>query len=96
MTSSVAVYQGFSGGAVRASPAVGTRGSSLGLPALRTGATIAHFAGPNQPPVPDFERDTMEPAAILTFVLVGGFVWGGLLVLLTTAVRKEREKGAGE
>lgn len=38
----------------------------------------------------------MEPAAIVTLVLIGGFVWGGLLVILRTAVRKEREKGAGE
>ena len=35
----------------------------------------------------------MEPAAILTFALIGGFIWGGLLVILTMAVRKEREKG---
>lgn len=36
----------------------------------------------------------MEPAAILTFVLIGGFVWGGLIVILTTAIRKERGKVA--
>lgn len=38
----------------------------------------------------------MEPAAILTLVLIGGFVWGGLLWILSQAVRKEREKGGGE
>ena len=38
----------------------------------------------------------MEPAAILTFVLIGGFVWGGFLLILTRAVSKERQKGAGE
>jgi hypothetical protein len=38
----------------------------------------------------------MEPAAILTFLLIGGFVWGGLAVILFAAVRKERKKGAGE
>jgi LPS O-antigen subunit length determinant protein (WzzB/FepE family) len=38
----------------------------------------------------------MEPAAILTFLLIGGFVWGGLVVLLVTAVRKERRKEAAE
>lgn len=38
----------------------------------------------------------MEPAAIVTLVLIGGFVWGGLLVILNSAVRKEREKGGGE
>ena len=38
----------------------------------------------------------MEPAAILTFLLIGGFIWGGLIVLLVTAVRKERRKEAAE
>jgi LPS O-antigen subunit length determinant protein (WzzB/FepE family) len=36
----------------------------------------------------------MEPAAILTLALIGGFVWGGFLVILRKAIRKEREKGA--
>lgn len=35
----------------------------------------------------------MEPAAILTFALICGFVWGGFVVILSLAVRKEREKG---
>lgn len=34
----------------------------------------------------------MEPAAVLTFVLVAGFVWGGFITILTTAVRKESRK----
>lgn len=34
----------------------------------------------------------MEPAAIVTLVLIGGFVWGGLILLLVTAIRKERGK----
>jgi hypothetical protein len=38
----------------------------------------------------------MEPAAIITFILVGGFVWGGLILLLVTAVRKERGKDGKE
>lgn len=38
----------------------------------------------------------MEPAALLTFLLIGGFVWGGLLILLTTAIRKERRKEGSE
>lgn len=38
----------------------------------------------------------MEPAAIVTFVLIAGFVWGGLVVILIKAVRKEREKEVGE
>lgn len=38
----------------------------------------------------------MEPAAILTFLVIAGFIWGGLVVLLATAVRKERRKEASE
>lgn len=38
----------------------------------------------------------MEPAAILTFILIGGFVWGGLILLLAKAIRKERAKGPVE
>lgn len=34
----------------------------------------------------------MEPAALITFVLIGGFVWGGLILILRTAIRKERKK----
>ena len=35
----------------------------------------------------------MEPAAILTFVVIAGIVWGGFLFIATTALRKERQKG---
>ena len=38
----------------------------------------------------------MEPAAILTLVLIGGFVWGGLILLLGKAIRKEQGKAGGE
>ena len=38
----------------------------------------------------------MEPAAIVTFVLIGGLIWGGLILILATAVRKERRKEASE
>lgn len=34
----------------------------------------------------------MAPAAILTLLLIGGFVWGGLILILATALRKERDK----
>lgn len=44
----------------------------------------------------DAERGPMELAAIVTLVLIGGFVWGGLVVILTSAVRKERVKGGEE
>lgn len=34
----------------------------------------------------------MEPAAIVTFVVIAGVVWGGFLLIATTAVRKENRK----
>lgn len=34
----------------------------------------------------------MSATAIVTMVVILGFVWGGLALILTTAVRKEREK----
>jgi len=33
---------------------------------------------------------------IIVMVLILGFVWGGLIALVLTARRKEREKGPGE
>jgi hypothetical protein len=30
---------------------------------------------------------------VITFVLVAGLVWGGLIVIVTTAMRKESRKG---
>lgn len=38
----------------------------------------------------------MEPPAILMFVLIGGFIWGGLVLILTTAIRKEGRKEGSE
>ena len=35
----------------------------------------------------------MEPAAIVTFVVIAGIVWGGFLLIAITAIRKERQKG---
>jgi len=35
----------------------------------------------------------MEPAAIITFIVVAGIVWGGFLLIASTAIRKERGKG---
>lgn len=37
----------------------------------------------------------MSGTAIATMILILGFVWGGLFVILWVAVRKEREKTAG-
>lgn len=34
----------------------------------------------------------MSATAIVTMVVILGFVWGGLAVILTLAIRKEREK----
>jgi hypothetical protein len=34
----------------------------------------------------------MSAAAIATFVVIGGIVWGGFLLIVTTAVRKESRK----
>jgi hypothetical protein len=34
----------------------------------------------------------MSPAAIATFVVIGGIVWGGFLLILSMAVRHERRK----
>jgi hypothetical protein len=34
----------------------------------------------------------MEPAAILTFVLVAGFVWGGFILIGSKAIRAEGRK----
>lgn len=37
----------------------------------------------------------MSDTAIVTMVVILGFVWGGLAVILTLAIRKEREKQRG-
>ena len=34
----------------------------------------------------------MNTSAILTFVVIGGIVWGGLALIITTAFRKESQK----
>lgn len=38
----------------------------------------------------------MEPAAILTFLLICGFIWGGFTLILAKAIRKERGKEGTE
>ena len=35
----------------------------------------------------------MNTAAIATLILIGGFIWGGLILILATAMKKERGKG---
>lgn len=52
-------------------------------------------ARPDPEPPSDRAREEESPlslTALITMVLILGFVWGGLAVLLVTAVRKEREK----
>jgi hypothetical protein len=34
----------------------------------------------------------MAASAIATFVVIAGIVWGGFLLIATTAIRKERNK----
>lgn len=38
----------------------------------------------------------MEPAAILTLLLICGFIWGGFALILAKAIRKERGKEGTE
>lgn len=37
----------------------------------------------------------MSPIALVTWIVIGGLVWGGLIVWLVLAIRKERGKGEG-
>lgn len=43
-------------------------------------------------PSADLGTQVMDSAAILTFIIVAGLVWGGFLVIVTTAIRKESRK----
>jgi hypothetical protein len=36
--------------------------------------------------------ETMEAVAIVTFVVIAGIVWGGALLIASTAIRKESGK----
>ena len=38
----------------------------------------------------------MTATAVVTMMLILGFVWGGLGLILVTAVRREREKQVAE
>ncbi|HUG01612.1 MAG TPA: hypothetical protein VML95_07090 [Longimicrobiales bacterium] len=37
----------------------------------------------------------MSANAMVVMILIGSFVWGGFLLILLTAVRRERHKAAG-
>jgi hypothetical protein len=34
----------------------------------------------------------MNTAAVITFIVIAGLVWGGFVFIVATAVRKERRK----
>ncbi len=36
----------------------------------------------------------MNPSAILMLIVIGGIVWGGFIVLLRYAMRREQEKSS--
>ena len=63
---------------------------------LRAGGPAGHVSVPDlrTPRTAEYER--MDPAAIVTFVLIAGFVWGGLILILMLAVRKEHDKAGKE
>jgi hypothetical protein len=35
----------------------------------------------------------MNSSALVTFLIIASFVWGGVALIVVTAFRKEREKG---
>ena len=37
----------------------------------------------------------MNSSAMVTFLIIGAFVWGGLALLVATALRRERSKHPG-
>lgn len=37
----------------------------------------------------------MNPSALITFGVIAGLVWGGFLLIVATAVRKEGRKARG-
>ena len=75
----------------------GVESSGLASPA-RTGQFPPRDRGALVPS--DFQRQAsvalpvndMNSAAVLTFVLIAGIVWGGFAIILMTAVRKESGK----
>lgn len=60
-----------------------------GLPRTRRPATFPQIP----PPV---RNGAMSSSAILTFAIIAGVVWGGFLLIVVTAVRKESRKAHRE
>lgn len=68
--------------------------AGAGLPTDDTGATRDRSG-----PIPETRqrtqrrrRATVSTRAVVTMLVITGFVWGGFAVILSTAIRKEREK----
>ena len=40
----------------------------------------------------DGREEAMEPAAVITFVVIAGIVWGGFLLIATRAIKSESRK----
>lgn len=66
-------------------------------PRLCRGAAARGCGAPGPRPLsrirtPSERRLAVSTGAVITFVLVAGLVWGGLIVIVTTAMRKESRK----
>jgi hypothetical protein len=81
------------------------RGSGAGLRRLQDSNRVASraLAGTRRPAQlhalyyaalqpPRLARRHMNTAALITFVVIAGLVWGGFLLIVSVAVRKERRK----
>jgi hypothetical protein len=38
------------------------------------------------------KEEAMDPAAVVTFVVIAGIVWGGFLLIASTAIKSESRK----
>jgi hypothetical protein len=72
-------------------------GAGAGAQGCAEAARQAKFAGhPAQHEPNAVDGGAMEPAAIVTFAVIASFVWGGFILVLVRAVRREREKKGEE
>jgi hypothetical protein len=85
----------------RPCPECGATPTPVRLPFTRWHATFRSIAGAapqyslaiNDHPDPP---ETMQPATVVTMIVILGIVWGGFAGLLVTALRKESGKEQGE
>jgi hypothetical protein len=61
----------------------------------RAGASPFVAARTWRAPAP-YDGDGMNTAAIVTFVIIAGLVWGGFALIIATAFRRERRKQLDE